>query len=147
MMNSSFMYVHHVVCHLDLNEMKTDKVSTLSLRWLYQLNLKHLSFWSSFTPWNLEWMFLLYLSHLISHLLHSSLLSMFCLCLSLCLSVFCYDFDLYFRLVIYHMPGNNATLRIDFTDLLRKWNLVRSLFETVFRNYTPVMNKRWTDSN
>ena len=40
------------------------------------------------------------------------------------------------RLVIYPMPGNNETLRIDFTDL-RKWNLVHSLFETVFwKRYT-----------
>ena len=36
--------------------------------------------------------------------------------------------------VIYPMPGNNATLRINFTDL-RKWNFVRSLFGT------PVMDK------
>ena len=37
-------------------------------------------------------------------------------------------------LVIYPMPGNNATLRINFTDL-RKWNFVRSLFETVLRKW------------
>ena len=39
MMNSSFMSVHHLVCHLDLNEMETHKVATLSLRWLYQITL------------------------------------------------------------------------------------------------------------
>ena len=37
-------------------------------------------------------------------------------------------------LVIYPMPGNNATLRINFTDL-RKWNFVRSLFETVLHKW------------
>ena len=37
MMNSSFMSVHHLVCHLDLKEMETDKVATLSRHWLYQL--------------------------------------------------------------------------------------------------------------
>ena len=36
--------------------------------------------------------------------------------------------------VIYPISGNNATLRINFSDL-RKWNFVRSLFET------PVMDK------
>ena len=37
-------------------------------------------------------------------------------------------------LVIYLRPGNNATLRIDFTDL-RRWNFVRSLFERVFQKW------------
>ena len=67
MMNSSFMSVHHLVCHLDLNEMETHKVATLSLPWLYQITLsasfggrlkfwrsskvlKQLSFWSSSSP-------------------------------------------------------------------------------------------------
>ena len=40
----------------------------------------------------------------------------------------------------YPMPGNIATLRINFADLRRR-NFVRSLFETVFGNDTPVMNK------
>ena len=31
MMNSSFMSVHHLVCHLDLNEVETHKVATISL--------------------------------------------------------------------------------------------------------------------
>ena len=35
-------------------------------------------------------------------------------------------------LVIYSMPGKNATLRINFSDLSKR-NFVRSLFETVFR--------------
>ena len=53
MMNSSFMSVHHLVCHLDLNEMETHKVATLSLRWLYQITLSasfegRLKFWSNF---------------------------------------------------------------------------------------------------
>ena len=30
MMNSPFMSVYHSVCHLDLNEMETHKVATLS---------------------------------------------------------------------------------------------------------------------
>ena len=29
MLNSSFMSVHHLVCHLDLNEMETHKVATI----------------------------------------------------------------------------------------------------------------------
>ena len=37
-------------------------------------------------------------------------------------------------LVIYPMLENNATLRIGFTDL-RKWNLVCSFFEIVFRKW------------
>ena len=53
MMNSSFMSVHHLVCHPDLNEMETHKVATLSLRWLYQITLSasfegRLKFWSNF---------------------------------------------------------------------------------------------------
>ena len=39
MMDSSFMPVHHLVCHLDLNEMETYKVTALSLRWHYQIIL------------------------------------------------------------------------------------------------------------
>ena len=37
MMNSSFMSVHHLVYHLDIKEMETDKVAMLSRHWLYQL--------------------------------------------------------------------------------------------------------------
>ena len=54
MINSSFMSVHHLVCHLDLNEMKTHKVATLSLRWwLYQITWSASfegcrKFWSNF---------------------------------------------------------------------------------------------------
>ena len=90
MMNSSFMSVDHLVCQLDLNEMETHKVVTLSLRWLYQITLSasfegRLKFWSNFpfdlpsVLWNLEGMFLLYSSDLV----HFILLYMFCLCLSL----------------------------------------------------------------
>ena len=47
MINSSFMSVHHLICHLDLNEMETDKVAALSLRWIYQLTFIS-QFWSNF---------------------------------------------------------------------------------------------------
>ena len=46
------------------------------------------------------------------------------------------------------MPGNNATLKIDFTDL-RKWNFVRSLVGIMIRNDTTVlsMNVRLITTN
>ena len=47
MMNSFFMSMHHLVCHLDLNEMETDKVAALSLRWIYQLTFIS-KFWRNF---------------------------------------------------------------------------------------------------
>ena len=57
--------------------METHKVVTLSLSWTLSasfeggLNFEILSFWFSCSPWDLEWMFLLYLFHLI----HSFLLA------------------------------------------------------------------------
>ena len=83
MMNSSFMPVHQLVCHLDLNWIETQgshafselalTVNFISNFWQFEscLNFEILSFWFSCSPWNLEWMFLLYLFHLI----HSSLLA------------------------------------------------------------------------
>ena len=47
-------------------------------------------------------------------------------------------------LVIYPTPGNNATLRISFTDS-RKWNFVRSLFETVFGKWYTCYEESWTE--
>ena len=51
-------------------------------------------------------------------------------------------------LVIYPMPGNNAMLAIDFTDL-RKWNFVRSLVGKMIRNDSTVlwMNVRLITTN
>ena len=37
------------------------------------------------------------------------------------------------RLVIYPMSGNNATLKIDFTDLTEKMRYPRSLFDMLDR--------------
>ena len=89
MMKNSFMFVHHLVCYLDLNEMETQSshaFSALALPnhfiskfWRSSKVLKQLSFWSPFSPSKLDWMLLLCSSHLI----HSYLLSMFCLCLLL----------------------------------------------------------------
>ena len=42
------------------------------------------------------------------------------------------------RLVIYPMLGNNATLKIDFTDP-RNRDFVRSLFDMLMRNDTLVI--------
>ena len=74
MMNSSFISLHNLVCHLDLNYVETHKVaklSTLALTFNFinefwrSSNFDMFSLWSSFNSWNLEWMHRLYIFQLI----------------------------------------------------------------------------------
>ena len=95
MINSSFMSVLHLVCHLDLNSQSSHAFPALALTVNFISKFWRSSkFWDtflliSFSPWNFEWMFFLYLFHL-SHsflLAYCSVLSVHGLPVSWCLAL------------------------------------------------------------